>query len=84
MVGFASQPKPNPSPIVGEQVFHIILEDLVNDRYAWTNGVEYLSYVKHDDDKVDKELGTWIIGSEPGVVLCITKFMKTAFKFWLC
>jgi len=47
-------------------VFHIILDERVNDRYVWTNGKEYLSYVKHDDEKLDKDLGTWIIGSEPG------------------
>ena len=66
MIGFISQPKPNTSPFSGEQVFHVILDEMVNDRYAWTNGVEFLSYVKHDDDKLDKDLGTWIIGSEPG------------------
>lgn len=72
MIGFISQPKPNTSPFAGEQVFHVILDERVNDRYVWTNGVEFLSYVKHDDDKLDKDLGTWIIGSEPGVVLYIT------------
>ena len=66
MIGFMSQPKPNTSPFSGEQVFHVILDEMVNDRYAWTNGVEFLSYVKHDDDKLDKDLGTWIIGSDPG------------------
>lgn len=60
-VEFINLPHPNSSPFVGGSVF-TLMPELYNDKFAWTNGADYLSYA------LDSEGGsTWIIGGEPGV-----------------
>jgi len=58
-----NQPSPNTSPFVGSSIFNVIPDKLYNDHYAWTNGVETLSFIPTDSNDV----GNWLIGNEPGV-----------------
>ena len=53
------------SPFVGNDVFilNMDLRNSVNGHYTWFNGVEHLSLLKGEDG----DIGTWIIGVEPGV-----------------
>lgn len=48
---------------MGSPVFTINPDDLYNDRFAWTNGKEYLFYIKHARGMY----GNWLIGVEAGV-----------------
>lgn len=61
-VQFLNLPKPNYSPLAGPNSFEI-LDEQYNNKPAWSNGREYLSFVSPREG----DHGTWIIGVEPGV-----------------
>jgi hypothetical protein len=58
-----NQPKPNTSPLVGENRFHL-LPKLYNDHFAWSNGPEFLSFVPYISSP---DSGNWLLGLEAGV-----------------
>ena len=59
-IEFVNVPANISSPLMGGSKFRIIEDELYNDRLAWTNGNEFLSYAETG------EHGTWIVGNEPG------------------
>lgn len=60
-IEFINIPKNISSPLVGGPIFAVMDSELYNDRLAWTNGKDFLSYVETGD------YGTWIVGNDPGV-----------------
>lgn len=64
-VSFVNVPLNTTSPLMKGNTFDLILEDLYNGRYGWTNGVDYLSYFPSSDDS--SPYGTWLLGNKPGI-----------------
>ena len=64
-VSFINVPENTTSPLMKGETFDLILGDLYNGRYGWTNGVDYLSYFPSSDDS--SPYGTWLLGNKPGV-----------------
>jgi hypothetical protein len=56
-------PQPNPSPLMGSTIFKLKPNTLYNDHFAWTNGPENLSFIKHNRG----DRGNWLLGIEAGV-----------------
>ena len=63
LIEIINQPNPNSSPFVGGSEFSIITDQLFNEHYAWSNGVETLSYIPVEG----RDYGNWLIGNTPGV-----------------
>ena len=63
-----NQPKPNASPLVGENLFRLVNNasapngGLINDHFYWSNGHEYLSFIPHSHGGN----GNWLIGVAAG------------------
>lgn len=58
---FQNLPDPNYAPFAGGSTFKLITGKLYNEKLAWSNGLEYLSYVLTGNG------ANWIVGNDPGI-----------------
>lgn len=63
-VEFVNVPSNTTSPLTKKVTFDLILDNLYNGRYGWTNGADYISYFPSSDDS--SPYGTWLLGNKPG------------------
>ena len=61
---FINIPANTSSPLGSRAPFKLMTENLYNGRFAWTNGVDYISFSKISD--ASATFGTWLVTSIPG------------------
>ena len=61
---FINVPANTSSPLGNGEPFKLMTENLYNGRFAWTNGIDYISFSKTSDAAA--AFGTWLVTSTPG------------------